>query len=58
MYKRERTESLGEPNDSDFPEKLWTDFETKVSKVSEGCLRICHTSGAIWTIFDELFQLE
>ena len=38
-YKRELAESLGEPNDSDDPEKLWTDFKTKVLKVSESCLR-------------------
>ena len=35
-YKRE-TQSLGEPNDSDDPEKLWTDFKTKVLKVTVGC---------------------
>ena len=35
-YERELAESLGEPNDSDDPEKLWTDFKTKVLKVSEG----------------------
>ena len=32
-------ESLGEANDSDDPEKLWTDFKNKILKVSEGCLR-------------------
>ena len=26
-YKRELAESLGEPNDSDDPEEIWTDFE-------------------------------
>ena len=38
-YERELAESLGEPSDSDDPEKLWTDFKTKVLKVSESCLR-------------------
>ena len=27
-YKWELAGSLGEPNDSDDPEKLWTDFKT------------------------------
>ena len=31
--------SLGEPDDSDDPEKLWTDFKTNVLKVSESWLR-------------------
>ena len=34
-YKRKLAESLGEPNDSDDPGKLGTDFKTKVLKVSE-----------------------
>ena len=37
-YKRELAERLGGPNDSDDPEKLWTDFKAKVLKVSESCL--------------------
>ena len=32
-YERELAESLGEPNDPDDPEKLWTDFKTKILKV-------------------------
>ena len=39
QYKRELAGSLGEPKDSDDPEKLWTDFKTKVLEVSESCLR-------------------
>ena len=31
--------SLGEPNDFGDPEKLWTDFKTKVLKVSKSYLR-------------------
>ena len=44
-YEPELAEIIGEPNDSDDPEKLWTwaDFKTKVLKVSESCLR--DTSG-------------
>ena len=38
-YKRELVESLGEPNDSDDPDKFWTDFKPKVLKLSESCLR-------------------
>ena len=38
-YKCELAESHGEPNDSDDTERLWTDFKTKVLKVSESCLR-------------------
>ena len=30
-------ESLGARNDSDNPKKLWTDFKTKVVKVSQSC---------------------
>ena len=41
-YKRERAESLGKPDNSDEPEKLWTDFKTEVLKVSESCLRDTH----------------
>ena len=32
-YKRELLESLGELNDSDDPEKLWTDSKAKIVKV-------------------------
>ena len=39
VYKQELVESLGGPKDPDVPEKLWTDFKTKIPKVSEGCLR-------------------
>ena len=39
QYKRELAESLGQPNDSDDPQKLFTDFKTEVLKVSERCLR-------------------
>ena len=39
-YEQETAESLGEPNDSDDPEKPWTDFETEVLKVSDSCLRV------------------
>ena len=42
-YERELAGSLGEPDDSDDPEKLWTDFKTEVLKLSESCLR--DTSG-------------
>ena len=42
-YERELAESLGQLNDSDDPEKLWSDFKTKVLKVSKICLR--DTSG-------------
>ena len=38
-YKQELTESFGEPNDSDDPEKRWTGFKTKVLKLSYSCLR-------------------
>ena len=38
-HKRELAESLDEPDDSDDPEKIWTDFKTKVLKMSESCLR-------------------
>ena len=38
-YKRELVESLGEPNYCVDPEKLWTEFKTKIPKVSKGCLR-------------------
>ena len=39
VCKGEFAESLGEPNDSDNPEKFWTDFNTKILKVSGSCLR-------------------
>ena len=39
MYKRELAESPVVPNDSNDPEKLWTDFKTEVLKASECCLR-------------------
>ena len=35
----ELVESLGEPSVSDGPEKLRSDFKTKLLKVSESCLR-------------------
>ena len=35
-YKRDLAESLGEPNDFDDPEKLWTDFNIKSCR----CLRV------------------
>ena len=38
-YKRQLAERPGEPNDSDDPEKLWTDYNTIVLKVSEGFMR-------------------
>ena len=38
-YKRELVDSLGEQNDSDDPVNLWTDFKTKVPKLSGSCLR-------------------
>ena len=38
-YKRELIESLDETDDSEDPEKHWTDFKTKVLKVSESFLR-------------------
>ena len=37
-YEWELAERLGEPSDSDDPEKHWTDVKIKVLKVSEGCL--------------------
>ena len=50
QYERELAESLGEPNDSDDPEKLWTDLKTKVLKVSESSLRdACGTSKSFST---------
>ena len=41
-YKRGLAESLGEPNDSENPEKLRTDFKTQILKASECCLRRTH----------------
>ena len=38
-YKRDLPESLGEPDDSDDPEKFWIEFMTKFLEVSESCLR-------------------
>ena len=38
-YKRELTESLGELNDSNEPDKLWTDINPRIPKMSESCLR-------------------
>ena len=37
-YKRELAKRLGELNDSNDPENLWTNFKTNVLKVSESCL--------------------
>ena len=37
--QKEIAESFGELDDSGDPEKLWTDFKTKILKVSESCLR-------------------
>ena len=34
-YEREVAESLGEPNEFDDPENLWTDFKTQILEVSE-----------------------
>ena len=42
-YKRDLAESLDEHEESDDPKKLWTDFKTKVQKMSESYLR--DTSG-------------
>ena len=38
-YIRELAENLGEPSDSNDPEKLWTDFKTKVLEVPVVCPR-------------------
>ena len=36
-FERELAKNLGEPNDSDDPEKFCTDSKTKILKVSEKC---------------------
>ena len=45
-YERKIAESLGEPNDSDDPENLRTDYKTKILKLSgELCARYIGTPG-------------